>query len=413
MNTAKLILPCLRGVVGDWVYYSTLMTAEQISNWIKTAKDIREAKSLDEELQRDLKERKKQIAKYLLSDNSRFFNSIIVGIFDGIPDWREFDLSKAQEEYSDQFNSAYFKESLGLMVFNGDEKMFAIDGQHRVAGIQMAYDEDCEKDVKDQILTDDQYSVIFVAHVDDCLGMKRTRKLFSDINKNAKPVAKRDKIIIDEQEIAAIVTRRVFAEYSHFDEGQLIALSESTNLESDDTAHFTNITNLYDVVKILYGLYKIPKGTNEWDEENIVKFKSIVFNFLDKIIEHKKEYKEFFILKTKTLSELRVNNAYLLFRPVGFTMIAKLFVEFAKRKEIDFFFDNIDKISYIFPYSPFNKIIWNNGKMDVKSGSQTLMVDLTLYLLRKYNKDTDDLLRRLRDITKNDYIELPNPINTD
>jgi DNA sulfur modification protein DndB len=412
MNTTKLILPCLRGVIGDWVYYSTLMTAEQISKWIKTAKDIREAKSLDEELQRDLKERKKQIAKYLLSDNSRFFNSIIVGIFDGIPDWREFDLSKAQEEYSDQFNSSYFKESLGLMVFNGDEKMFAIDGQHRVAGIQMAYDEDCEKDVKNQILIDDQYSVIFVAHVDDCLGMKRTRKLFSDINKNAKPVAKRDKIIIDEQEITAIVTRRVFAEYPRFDEGKLIALSESTNLESDNTTHFTNITNLYDVVKILHGLYKIPKGTNEWDEENIVQFKSIVFDFLDKIIEQKKEYKEFFILKTKTLSELRANNAYLLFRPVGFTMIAKLFVEFAKRKETDFFFNNIDKISYVFPDSPFNKIIWNNGKMDVKGGSQTLMVDLTLYLLRKYRKDTDDLLRRLRDITKNDNIELPNQLST-
>jgi DNA sulfur modification protein DndB len=348
MNTTKLILPCLRGVVGDWVYYSTLMTTEQISKWIKTAKDIREAKSLDEELQRDLKERKKQIAKYLLSDNSRFFNSIIVGIFDGIPDWREFDLSKAQEEYSDQFNSSYFKESLGLMVFNGDEKMFAIDGQHRVAGIQMAYDEDCETDAKDRILTDDQYSVIFVAHVDDCLGMKRTRKLFSDINKNAKPVAKRDKIIIDEQEIAAIITRRVFAEYPHFDEGKLIALSESTNIESDDTTHFTNITNLYDVVKILRGLYKIPKGTNEWDEENIVKFKSIVFDFLDNIIENKKEYTEFFILKIKTLSELRANNAYLLFRPVGFTMITKLFVEFAKRREIDFFFNNIDKISYVF-----------------------------------------------------------------
>jgi DNA sulfur modification protein DndB len=413
MKTAKLILPCLRGVIGDWIYYSTLMTAEQISKWIQTAKEIREAKSLDEELQRDLKERTKQIAKYLLSDNSRFFNSIIVGVFDGIPDWREFDLSKAQEEYSDQFNSTYFKESLGLMVFNGDEKMFAIDGQHRVAGIQMAYKEIHMKDVKDQILIDDQYSVIFVAHVDDCMGMKRTRKLFSDINKNAKPVAKKDKIIIDEQEISALVTRRVFAEYPHFNKGELIALSEGTNLDLGDTTHFTNITNLYDVVKILQGLYKIPKGTNEWDEENIAKFKSIVFDFLNRIIDSKKEYRDFFISKTKTLTELRLNNAYLLFRPVGFTMIAKLFVEFVKREETTFFFNNIDKISYVFPDSPFDKIIWNNGKMDVKSGSQTLMVDLTLYLLGKYNKDIDDLLRRLKDITKNDNIELPAKINTD
>ena len=45
MSTTKLILIALRGVIGDWVYYSSLMTASQIYDWIQTAKDIREAKS--------------------------------------------------------------------------------------------------------------------------------------------------------------------------------------------------------------------------------------------------------------------------------------------------------------------------------------------------------------------------------
>jgi DNA sulfur modification protein DndB len=167
------------------------MNASQINNWIQTAKDIREAKSLDEELQRDLQDRKKNIAKYLLKDNSRFFNSIIVGIFDGVPDWREFDLKTVRDEYSEYIDIKSLKESIGLMIFNGTEKMFAIDGQHRVAGIQLAYQEDVLGENK---LEDDQFSVIFVAHIDDKSGMRRTRKLFSDINKNAKPVAKRDKI---------------------------------------------------------------------------------------------------------------------------------------------------------------------------------------------------------------------------
>ena len=148
MSTTKLILPCLRGVIGDWVYYSSLMTASQIYDWIQTAKDIREAKSLDEELQRDLKNRKKDIAKYLLNDKSRFFNSIIVGIFDGVPDWLEFDLSRAQEQFSDNLDEIYMKDSIGLMLFDGDEKMFAIDGQHRVAGIQLAYQEEMNKEEK-------------------------------------------------------------------------------------------------------------------------------------------------------------------------------------------------------------------------------------------------------------------------
>jgi len=404
----NLILPCLRGVIGDWVYYSSLMTAEQIYFWIKTAKDIRESKTLDEELQRDLKERKKQISKYLLKDNSRFFNSIIVGVFSGIPDWRGFDLTSVQKEYSDILDDQYLKESIGLMIFNGSEKMFAIDGQHRVAGIQLAYDLESKKNPKGEILKDDQFSVIFVAHNDDKLGMKRTRKLFSDINKNAKPVAKKDKIIIDEQDISAIVTRRILSESKYFIKGQLISLSETTNLETDNIEHFTNISNLFDVVKLLKKTFKIQKGSNEWDEENVQRLKEVVCDFLDFAFNNKQEYFDFFIEKNKTLKELRSSNKYVLFRPIGFLLFTKLYIEFNKNGKIDIFKNNINNLSFILPESPFNKVLWNNGKMEAKGVNQTLAFDLCLYLFNVYSptKETD-LLARYRQITKDDDILLP------
>ena len=401
MSIPQLILPCLRGVIGDWVYYSTLMTAKQLNDWVKTAKEIREAKSLDEELQRDLKERKKQIAEYLKKDNSHFFNSIIIGVFDGIPDWREFDLSSAKQEYSNNFETEYIKESMGLMIFNGDEKLFAIDGQHRVAGIQLAYSTD------PGTITDDQYSVILVAHIDSAPGMRRTRKLFSDINKNAKPVAKKDKIIIDEQDLNAIVTRRILAESPYFNNGALISLSEQTNLDADDTTYFTNITNLFDVVSILRKLYKVQKGTNEWDECNVIGFKDIVSKFFDTIIQHKTEYRQYFIEKTLTLSAVRANNLYLLFRPVGLKLISRLYVDFAKLNKIQKLLDNINKISFVFPDSPFNKIVWNNGKLDVRGTAQTLMFKLSKYMLDESSDTPDELLRLLRQVTKNDEIQLP------
>lgn len=407
MSNSKLVLPCLRGVIGDWVYYSTLMSASQIEKWIHTAKDIREAKSLDEELQRDLKERKKSIAKYLLKDNARFFNSIIVGVFDGVPDWREFNLDAVKDEYSSFIDVRALKESLGIMIFKGNEKMFAIDGQHRVAGIQLAYNESSGKNNE---LEDDQFSVIFVAHIDDKAGMRRTRKLFSDINKNAKPVAKRDKIIIDEQDLCAIVSRRILSESSYFEKGKLISLSENNNLDPDDISCFTNITNLYDVIKTLKPLFKLPRGANEWDEESVIRFTEIVNIFLDTVITSRQEYKRFFINKELTLKQLRKNNSYLLFRPIGFKLIARLYVEFCRKGDIEFFKKNIDRISYTFPDSPFNKISWNNGKMDTKTKTQNLMFDLTLFLLGKYSKDINVLHKRLIDVTKNDNIELPKPI---
>ena len=184
MNTIKekLILPTLRGCVGDWVYYSSLMNASQISSWIETAKNIREAQSLEEVLQRDLQKRIKNIAKYIKSDESRFFNSIIVGVFDGIPNWVEFEFpTEAKKIIGDNKLNENIKKSMGLLIFEGNEKMFAIDGQHRVEGIKEAL-----KNSNNNL--DDEYSIIFIAHTDDKLGMKRSRKLFSDINKNVLPV---------------------------------------------------------------------------------------------------------------------------------------------------------------------------------------------------------------------------------
>ena len=85
-------VPCLRGVIGTWVYYPALMSAEQIAARIMTVKDIREAKALDDYLQRDLHPRVKNIVRYLRSHDTRFFNSIIIGVFDALPQWIEFNL---------------------------------------------------------------------------------------------------------------------------------------------------------------------------------------------------------------------------------------------------------------------------------------------------------------------------------
>ncbi len=210
MKNYKIALPCLRGVIGNWIYYSSLMTAKQISDSVSTVKEIREAANLDEVLQRKLKERKNDISRYLLNNDSRFFNSIILGVFDGVPKWIEFDLTEQFDEELNKNDVQNSEASMGIMVFNGDEKIFAIDGQHRVEGIKIAFEKD------EEVIKDDQYSVIFIAHIDNDLGRKRTRRLFSDINTNAKPVSKGDRIIIDEDDINAIVARKLYKDCKYF-----------------------------------------------------------------------------------------------------------------------------------------------------------------------------------------------------
>lgn len=72
--------------------------------------------------------------------------------------------------------------------------MFTLDGQHRLAGIQQAIEKGLEQDPFDEV------SVIFLAHEDTRPGLERTRRLFTTLNKTAKPVSKGDIIALDEDE---------------------------------------------------------------------------------------------------------------------------------------------------------------------------------------------------------------------
>ncbi|MGN8056029.1 DNA sulfur modification protein DndB [Pedobacter sp. 22163] len=406
----KLVLPSLRGVLGDWVYYSSLMSARDINERVKAAKDIRESKTLDEFLQRDLKERKKEIANYLLKREDRFFNSIIIGVFDDVPDWFEFNIQSNEHFRLSDEQLAPIKESIGFLVFSGKEKMFAIDGQHRVAGITIAAQQDESRPEDEQKLKDDQFSVIFIAHLDDIEGRKRTRRLFSDINKNAKPVSEGDKIKIDERDLSSIVTRRVYAEYPQFKRGTLISLTETAKLDTNDDKFFTNLLSLNNVHKKLSALIKKSSGTETWDEVNVKNLQAVAFGFYDFIFENVIEYKLYFSGKL-TLKLARTDNKYLLFRPVGLILLAKLYVFFAKKKRLEVLKKYINKIGFVFPNSPYNKVLWDNGKMEAKLSSQTIAYNLSLYLLGEYpDGDLKGLIQKYKGITKDEKAILPKKI---
>jgi len=67
------------------------------------------------------------------------------------------------------------------------------------------------------------------------------------------------------------------------------------------------------------------------------------------------------------------------------------------------------------PDSPFNRILWNNGKMEADSKNQTLAYNLSLYLFREKvpRKTIRELTSDFRNITKNDSASLPEQIHLD
>ena len=86
----KFVLPCLRGEFGSWKTYTCTMQLKDIAELINFANDLHNTKQLSEMIQRELKKtRTKEISDYLLDNQDRFFNSLVVGIYGGEPTWHD------------------------------------------------------------------------------------------------------------------------------------------------------------------------------------------------------------------------------------------------------------------------------------------------------------------------------------
>lgn len=142
---------------------------------------LHKSKILSQMIQKSISENSKSIANYLVTQEERFFNALILVVYNGQPVWNEVRIDDV--ESSDTYN-------LGILTLTGEEKIFPVDGQHRVAGIKKALEINPD-------LESERVPVVFIGHSKDEIGMQRTRRMFSTLNRYAKPVSLRDIIALD------------------------------------------------------------------------------------------------------------------------------------------------------------------------------------------------------------------------
>lgn len=246
----SLSIPALRGSFGTWIFYSCLMSLRDIADRVNYAHEIHPDQALSQLIQRSLEgARAKHIASYLETTVDRFFNSLVFATYDGSPEWLELGniRSTTRPELLDEL-SPTVKESIGFLRLSGNEKIFALDGQHRLAGIKRALASKPE-------LADEVVSVLLVGHKNTVAGMQRTRRLFTTLNKTAKAVKKNDIIALDEDDVMAITARRLVEHDPRF-KSPRIAVIASTSLPSANRIALTTVTNLYDVLKVIFEFEK-------------------------------------------------------------------------------------------------------------------------------------------------------------
>lgn len=234
-------IPAIRGTIGNLTFYTATFTFKQIAERVKPADDeLHTSSSLREQLQRALTDNHKSITEYILKQNEHFFNALVLAMYDGDPTWNELEF-----EYN---NHSY--HSMGFLHLNGEERIFPVDGQHRVEGIKGALKENPK-------LNDEKITVIFIGHHNDKEGKEKTRRIFSTLNRYAKPVKPGDIIALDEDDTVAIVTRNLLETYPLFINDNVKAdLKGSKALSDNDTKSFTSLLTLYDTNRIIYTYYK-------------------------------------------------------------------------------------------------------------------------------------------------------------
>lgn len=350
-------IPVIRGKIGDWHYYSGVMTFKDISDHVTPSiNELFQSTCLDDLLQRELTDNYNSIKEYLLTDPERFFNAIILAIYDGDPQWLEVEFEESEKSFT----------NVGFLQFNGNETIFPVDGQHRVKGIIEALKENNE-------LSSEQVPVIFIAHSKTDDGRKRTRKLFSTLNRRAKPVGKNENIALDEDDVCSIITRELVQSHPLF-KGENVINSQGKQIPSTNRVAFTSLLTLYQCVDLIVQ-WKMELSKEKYKSfllyrpaQNIIdELSSMVSTFFDSFAANTTVLQDY-LGDTSEARASRFRNSSggnLLFRPVALTEYCSVALSLVKISSLDWdsTFQTLNRLPQQINEGPWLGLIWDGEKI--------------------------------------------------
>lgn len=248
------LYPALRAHMGSWTYYVVKMQMKDIVKEVGFASEIYSNKTLDDAIQRSLSDSrvKKEIVQYLGKRGDRFFSSIVVAALGGNPTYAPVEIT--DDPKFSILKPAGFGDAFGVLTFDGGQRYFALDGQHRLKAIKTLI-EQTESDLPElpENFLEEEVSVIMLVREEarDEEFMKSYRRLFSSLNRYAKPTDTDTNIIMDEDDVIAILTRRLLTEHEFFlwkgkPNTNPVLKTRGKNLSSGDT-YFTTLQTLYNM----------------------------------------------------------------------------------------------------------------------------------------------------------------------
>ena len=374
--------------MGNWIFYSSVMPMVELAKRVNYADEIHTNPGLSEMIQRKLSgKRANEICRYLTERPDRFFNSLVIAFYDGPPTWFSGAITAtASSETEKSFDIEDIRESgsrLGVLQLHGNEKLFALDGQHRLSGIKSAHK-------KDLLPLDDCVPVIFVAHVNNREGIRRSREIFTTLNKEAKKVGVGDIIALDENDPAAIVTRMLVEGKGGLSGGKITYKQTESIDPRTDLKAVTTIANIYYTVLNLFKVFYYKSITIREiaalprpGDDVIKELFELADNYFVAVAKCFPEFGEAMRAKmdiTAIIAKNRdANGGHLLFRPVGITILTNLVCQAKTRYpklSIQKCVKRVATIPVDLKGKPYRDVLWEPRTSKMRPRGKKVIIDL-------------------------------------
>ncbi len=405
-------LPAIKSKIGDWIYYSSTMTFEQISQLVDRMDDeVYQSDSLKEALQRSITDNYLSIKKYILHQPEHFFNSLVLAIYDGNPNWIEVELEIEDETFY----------NMGFLTLDGTENIFPVDGQHRVEGIKAVLENPDDK----ERFKNEKISVVFIGHKKTTDGMQRSRRLFNTLNRYAKPVSQTDTVILDEDDSSAIVTRYLIEDsesVSLFKEYR-IDKSLQKSINATNTNSFTSLIAFNQCNEAIQKYYfdQFIKGTENFDEyksryypdDRILTYSKFQkyrpsHDVLNSIQEYNEQFwidfqNSFDFIQKYLSAEMQdaaisyrnnANGGNIIFRPIGILPFVQAVLHIAKQatdKNIREVFEMFLDVNFNLNANPWRNTVWSPQDNTMIMAPRTFIKNMFIYLIDESFLSTQSL----------------------
>jgi DNA sulfur modification protein DndB len=369
-------LAAIRGRFGRWIFYSALVPLDELAKRVRYADEVHTNRRLAEMIQRRLDDRRsKDVAEYIATVPDRFFGALVVAVYDGSPHWYELGLKNTGDANISVGDIApAVRGSVGVLSLSGEERLFALDGQHRLAGIRHAVSSGTAP-------PDDEVAAIFVEHKPNASGLMRTRRLFTTLNKKARPVAKADIIALDEDDIGAICARRLVDEYKPLS-GERVSTQPTDRLDGGEPKAITTIRTLYDTA------WRIVRATspatvkahklNRPPDAILNELYAQVTQFFDELGRRVRPIGQFYESEAPERVVARYRSRHVLFRPVGLSLFGEVVATTLRRsgRSIESVVADVASAPLSLDRAPFAWILWNPSRRTVIPKGRRLAKDL-------------------------------------